>query len=364
MGNQRGGGFPRVTIVGGTTITSNRTYSDDILNKVWWDGQFSAPSSTRLPEVVDITFTSMKRQNSMQVAAAFIWGLSNESFDYSPAAKIVLPVDEIDGQKLWVAYETDDKWDIDGDSFCVAKDGLCFLDVTAVDSLALVRELHAECPVGSVENGDISNAPLCIITCDRNYELNEKADGCVEEGFVEEGLDEIVGDEVVDDLEEPFLSLEEEEATVYEFPEGYFRYQGSAEKSFRYLDEEVVEGDNLDRVRNLNRSYFSSNPRSTEDQILPGEAASADKTNDNKDGFLNYILQMRNSFGVGSNSNVVLSGSTEEGADGNEEESLDGEEEGDLHGTAPLLPSTGPEIFAVIAILGLLMMFFGVRRKN
>lgn len=369
VGNQRGGGFPRLTVLGGTKIESKRTYDEEVFSKTWWDGQFTAPGSTRLPEVSDVTFDKMRVENSLQVVEAFTWGLSNEEFTFSPEAKVVLPVDEIDGQKLWVAFvnrDDEDDWTVNEDKFCIVENGLCFVEIGSVKSLALVKELFVTCTKSSIENGKISNAPTCIVSCNNGYELTADGNACQEVEIFEETLGEEEVDEngeVVENFEE-FEEFFEEEEKVYEFPSGYFRYQGASDHRFRYLDEEGLTGEALERVRSLNRSYLTRNHRTADEQVS-GMASSASKQNEGseKDSFLNYLLQMRNSFGAGKNANVYNvdeNGNVIQGQDG---ELIADTEEG-VHSSAPLLPSTGPEIFAIVAILGLLMMLFGARRRN
>lgn len=119
----------------------------------------------------------------------------------------------------------------------------------------------------------------------------------------------------------------------------------------------------MERVRSLNRSYLARNQRSAEEQIAGSMSSSASKKDkDDNDSFLNYLLQMRNSFGAGKSANVYQEGEIVKAEEQQGESETLGEEE--VHSSAPLLPSTGPEIFAAIAILGLLMMLFGVRRQN
>ena len=74
---------------------------------------------------------------------------------------------------------------------------------------------------------------------------------------------------------------------------------------------------------------------------------------------INYLLQMRNYFGESSNHNVVSVKEQDSITDETNPASSE-----NFKSSAPLLPSTGPEIFAIIAIVGIFMMIFGTRRKQ
>lgn len=43
VGNQRGGGFPRLTVVGGTKIESKRTYDESVFQKLGGTGNLPLP---------------------------------------------------------------------------------------------------------------------------------------------------------------------------------------------------------------------------------------------------------------------------------------------------------------------------------
>lgn len=170
-------------------------------------------------------FSKMRAENSLQVVEAFTWGLPNEEFTFSPAAKVVLPVDEIDGQKLWVAFNDGDDWTVDDEKFCIIENGLCFIEVGSVESLALVKELFVSCPKSSVENGKVSNAPTCIISCNKGYELSEDGNSCqeIEDVFIDEEGENETGDEgdVVENFDE-YADFYEEEEKITNFPKVIF----------------------------------------------------------------------------------------------------------------------------------------------
>ena len=371
VGNQTGGGFPRVTLLGGTTVTSTRNFDETVINKSWWDGQFTSPGSTRVPNQYDIEYASLgSTRNELQVSTAYSWGLANETFAFSNPARVVFPVDEVNGQKLLVARgDGAGNWAIDSaNDFCIAEDGLCYLEISTMNEIALVKQLFEVCPQASITNGSMGNAPTCIVSCDRGFTLNNQTNNCdaPAQGF-EDFDDELGGfeDEGSDFQQAAFQ--EEAPGPEYEFPQGYFKYQGSSDQKFRKLDEEGLEGDDLARVRHLNTGYISRNPRSAEEQIKKDEVVD---NSAKEDGFINYLLQMRNHFAqTGQDNSNVFSAETVSSTD---EVVQDGELTTDnnndnaesFHSGAPLLPSTGSEMFVAIAIIGFLMMLFGARRRN
>lgn len=368
VGNQTGGGFPRVTVLGGTTITSARNFDETVINKSWWDGQFTSPGSTRIPNQYDIEYSSLgSTRNELQVSTAYAWGLANETFSFTTPARVVFPVDEVNGQKLLVAHgDGAGNWSIDSvNDFCIAEDGLCYLELDSMNEIALVKELYEVCPQASISNGVMGNAPTCIVSCNRGYTLNSQTNNC--EAPAADDFAEF--DEDGEFAEEGFQESayqEEDPGPAYEFPQGYFKYQGSAEQKFRKLDETGLEGEELARAKHLNTGYLSRNPRSVEEQV---KKEVADTSTQDDDNFMNYLLQMRNYFAQnGEDNSNVFSAQTAADTDGGSESELitdnTDEEAESFHSGAPLLPSTGSEMFVAIAIIGFLMMLFGARRRN
>lgn len=373
VGNQAGGGFPRVTVLGGTTISSSRTWNEDASRKTWWDGQFSAPGSGRLPSQYDINYSTV---NALGVVGAFSWGLANETFRFSTPAKAVFPVDAADGQKLLVAYKSGESWTATATDFCVVENELCYVELTEMSDLAFVKEVYQTCPIKSVTNGSTGSVPSCIISCDRDFELNEAATGCISSGgeeFMDEDGDELyeADEDGFGDEHESANYYEEDEGPAYEFPAGYFRYNGTSDQKGRVIDTSELEGDELKRANMLNRGHYSRNPRSADQQIKKEEVA-VNKDEEN-DSFINYLLQMRNTFSNEKMKEEIASAEIKrvEGAAAESEalaakseENDEDKEEATFHSGAPLLPSTGPEVFVTIAVIGFLMMLFGARRRN
>lgn len=369
VGSKTGGGFPRVTVLGGTTITSNRYWSENTARATWWDGQFSAPGKSRLPSQYDINYSSV---NELDVIGAYSWGISaaSETFSFSTPARMVFPVKAIDGQKVFISYYSAGQWSIDASDYCIVKNELCYTEVSSMSAIALVKEVYQTCPLERVANGSIGTIPTCIVSCDRGYELGGDGISCnsTGESFLDESGSEGEGGGEYDETESEVASYEYEETndeTAYEFPSGYFRYQGTRDQRFRNIDEDGLERDDLKKVKALNRGYYSRHGRSADDQIKKEEVVK-----EKDDSFLNYILQMRNAFNqeklVTQNNelrNQIASGElvvTEEEDDEGESKTLSE----NLHSGAPLLPSTGPEVFVTIAVIGFLMMLFGARRRN
>lgn len=355
VGNQAGGGFPRITILGGTTITSTRTWSEeDALRISWWEGQFSSPSSTRSPNVDDVDYPNIGIGSELQVAAAYSFGLTNESFMFSPAATVAFPVTESDGKQLWIAEQKDDSWHIDQSKSCTVQDQLCIVEIDTASSIALVRELYGNCPISSVTNGTVSSPPHCEISCHNGYVLDDAGKACIIFDAAST-TDNTLKDSAYRMAERP----------QYSTPQGYYRYLGTREPERRILDDSLMEPAQAERARHLNRSFWGRNPKSTEEQTYQPEPE-VTETPAQRDSFLNYVQEMRNKFGAGSSPNTLDSltptevSQTEEN---NTDDEVEATDEYHSSGT-PLLPSTGPELFVVIALIGLFMMIVAARRKG
>ncbi len=375
IGNQAGGGFPRLMIVGGTKITSVRSFAPEEINVTTWDGQFTAPGSSVKPNSDEITFSGYTPSPDVEAVAAFNWGLANEKFTFAPKAEVALPVDEQDGQKLWTAYEASDDWQVKSiEDFCIADKGLCTLSVGDVNKIALVKENFDTCPITNISNGSVGSIPSCVITCDSGYELNSEANGCETISF---GDGETAFDDTTTETgftgDDNFLPTEfVAPAKEYEFPPGHFRYRASSEKFYRMLDEEGLDETDLEVVRHQNTTYLSRNPRTAAEQIAAREAREGNRgeTAAEKDGFISYLIEMRNKFGDNAQENHFTALS-DEGGESHASAPVDGagdDDDGDYYAagggsTGGLLPSTGPGMFLGIAVVGFMLMLFGARRS-
>ena len=346
VADARLGSFPRMMVSGGTTITSKRTWTNETMHKTWWEGQFSAPSSGRSPAWDELEFKPGQRSgDGEKIVDTFSWGLANETFTFSPAVAVVLPVTEKTNVKLYAAFpQTSGKWLVDKSKYCVVQDGLCALEVGEVNSLALVKETFSQCPKKTVANGKITGVPDCTITCDRGYELNTDVTACVSlDGDSMEGEDvEATSDPIYQ--EDPSIMGD----MAPDVRNGYVRYRGSRAQMSPNVNEDEVSG--VEELTLARRNNAATSIRVNE------ESAITTSTQDEEDGFLNYLLQMRNRY---ENHNV--NDFTDYGAIENEEEV---KQKSKTYSTAPLLPSTGPEIFAILAIAGLVLMVFGFARKR
>lgn len=395
VGSQASGGFPRVAVSAGTTITSNRYWPAETVPKTSWDGQFTAPGSGRLPSSDEITFQyAANLGNNYQAVGAFVWGLSNEVFSFSVPARFMLPVDEADGQRLWVAPASGSGWAVtDANNYCVVESGLCYLELTSFGGLALVKQTYADCPKSTVNNGTVGSAPNCIVTCNSGYYIDNEGNECLSDNFDSSapvgGGDVSDGDESVESqwTEEDLKAFDDfsepEQETIYDFASEYgydpleliratpggVRERGSA-ASIRYYLEEYTDmtDEELAKVRHINTGYMARNPRSAEEQIA---AYSRDKDPAEKraedDSFASYLLAMRNRFASQQGGEAVVAGQTDavaQGALADAEGAASGAASDQFHSAGGLLPSTGPGLFIAIAIIGFMLMLFGGIRRN
>lgn len=387
-----GGGFPRLMVVGGTTITSTRAFASDETNPTTWSGQFNSPSSAAKPGFFDIVDPGAGFSSDYEAVEAFGLGLANETFTYSTAAEMVFPVSAQDNQKLWLANENADlTWTVNKNEFCIVSDNLCFMSLGSMNKVALIKEKFETCPVTQITNGNVGTVPNCIYTCTNGYALNDDATGC----------EAVVG---IEEFENQFNETTAETNTVaeqqvfenqiaapvkeYEFPPGHFRYRASGESFYRYLDEEGLTGEvwvdpternqiniNTDagKARMINTSYLSRNPRTAEEQLSAQATSKSEaEAKEDDESFMNYLITMRNYFGDNAAENNFATLSAEGGADTvasetttNGEVSTASEETGEtfLSSGGARLPSTGPGIFVTIAVVGFALMMFGARRS-
>jgi len=330
VASRSGGGLPRLTLYGGTRITSTRSWGE-ALNKSWWAGQLSPPANGRQPKLDDISFGSTLSANSTAaVLGSFNLGLANETFTFSQPATVIFPVRSEDQVKLLIAVkQSNGSWSVSGNEYCLVENGICGVELSSMNEIALVKENYSRCPRTSVNNGRIGSVPSCKVTCDRGYELDATLTECIP-----------VLEDVFDDFEASVEEIEEEmveEAAPSTFKSHTFkgsRHNWLGESDAIEEEEETVE-DKLKRAQ--------------------------------EDSFLNYLLQMRNRFGEGSSANVFGAAEDDDMVGGETGDLMDIDTDvlmaEEIHSSAPLLPSTGPGLFMGIAALGLGMMMVGSRRR-
>lgn len=387
-----GGGFPRLMVIGGTTITSTRAFSDEETNKTTWSGQFNSPSSAAKPGFFDIVDPGATFSADYEAVEAFGIGLSNETFTYSTGAEMVFPVSAQDNQRLWLAEENADlTWTVDKTAFCIVSDNLCFMSLTSMNKIAFIKEKFDTCPVANIANGNVGTAPNCIYTCSSGFALSEDANSCeavVSVDDFENQFNETTGVADTSAQQQVFENQIAAPIKEYEFPPGHFRYRASGDNFYRYLDEEGLTGEvwvdptaknqiNIEsdagKARMINTSYLSRNPRTAEEQLsAQASSKSAAQAKQDDESFMSYLITMRNYFGDNAAENNFTTLSAEGGAEAvasetttNGEAATASEETGEtfLSSGGAMLPSTGPGIFVTIAVVGFALMMFGARRS-
>ena len=379
VGNQTGGGFPRVTVLSGSTINSNRNWPAETVPKTSWDGQFTAPGSGRLPARNEVTFTyAADKGNEFEAVQAFVWGLSNETFSFSTPARFMFPVDEPDGQRLWFAPVSGSSWTVGSQNdYCVVESGLCYLELSSLGGLALIKQNYEACPAESVGNGQVGSTPNCIVTCDENYYIDNEGNECLVDAFAEEPIatepeapeepitiDNLTSEEQAD-LNEFALAAEIDPIAILAALPGNVRPRFSGDTFRRYLIEySDLSEEELVRVRHLNTGYLSRNKRSTEEQLAGNIKEDPAVARQKEDSFMTYLWQMRNRFDNPDSAIALESGA--EGTLAAEVETGESIAAADgFHSSGgKSLPSTGPGLFIIIALIGFVLMLFGGIRRN
>ena len=365
IGNQKGGGLPQITIFGGTEIRSER-YQGQVANKTWWEGEFNAPYIGQAPnkELVVWDNEDGHKDSTVDVIQTFNLGLENEIFSFSPAARFVFPIEAENDVKVWYAIREDnedteeDEWVIDDENYCFEESGYCTLDLEEIGSIAFVYELRDRCPRQEISNGHVSDPPFCKIMCDRGYELNETRTNCVRRGTAEQDLggeDVFVGEEFAGMTDEE-IAARTTNAPQYEYRQGYFRFLRTRDQLERELPAEELEGNEMFTARRMN----AATRRTMNDK---GNFEDTEKVaSGDDDGFLNYLLGVRNS--ARSQEDAVVYSQGAEGASGANGALTPSQGEAGMHASAPLLPSTGPGIFIALAAIGFGLMVAAARRRN
>ncbi len=357
VGDRLTGGDLRVTVLGGTTVKSTRYWNESDI-KTWWNGTFPSPKKGRAPSTDQIVFSNPGNHLNSEphVSVTFEMGGKNESWSFSQEALFVFPVTDGDGVRLWLAQKENElsdnaKWNISESNSCIVNDGVCVVTLSTINSVALVREFYTDCPPnlhGVIENGFVSGPPTCSIQCDRGYELNEVGTGCVEAVFEGGG---VLG-----------LGLDDTESKIFNVRPGYFRLTKARGQIDRFIDSDGLSGDDKIRIDRQNAALLGT---LAEEKAKFASDAVVSDPGEEDDAFLNYLLE-RNASG-GKNPNVfsesaMIEGDAEQG--GVVDEGEDGMSKGGFHASAPLLPSTGPEVFVVLVVVGFALMLLSRRGRS
>ncbi len=342
-------GSLRVTVFGGTEIRNYRERVQDSVNYSWWDGLLTAPVVVQQPQLSDIQFTGVAASLDSRklVYAAYGMGKSNEEYRFSQPAMFVFPVVKPEGTKIWIAQRGvgESQWNVGENDYCFIEDGMCIVALSNVSELALIEQLYSRCPqthVGVVQNGEFVGPPTCAIQCYNGYSFDATLESCVRASRTS--------------------------GSSYEVRPGTFRFVDARGQLDRHFDLDLAatgdkEHDDRLRIQNASsqKTVREQMERDTDrEDSFRAEMNGSDDGSDN-DGFMNYLLQIRNSFEP--NNNVFSATTSIEG--NNENENIDGAAtNGDdaYHASAPLLPSTGAGVFLTLIILGMVIMVFARRR--
>ncbi len=364
VGNRSTKGNLNLTVLGGTTIESHRTWGEN--DKIsWWEGLLNAPQKAQIPNASNVSFTnaSMHSLSRPYPAYTFAMGLENEEFQFSPAARFVFPVDESEGTKLWLAFKdltpfSVAKWTIDEGNFCVVHDGLCVVNITNISSVTLVREFFTSCPRSKysdtkLANGVISGPPLCTIQCDRGFTLNDDLTKCIaqdttapldESAVSTGGTDTSPGGTDFQNSAQP--------QKTYEIRPGFFKYQDPRAGYDRYLDPSNSDGKEKVRINRQNASLLETLGQEKKKWGNPSQT-DIDNSKKQQSDFMNFYQKI---FG-GRNDNVY--GTQTDIKSENDTQKAETNSKG-----GPLLPSTGAGLFLSLTILGVGLMIFSYHRKS
>ncbi len=368
IGANAGGGFPRISVVGGTTITSTRNFTG-VVTKDWWDGTLEPPRETRVPSKDLVTGVSDRYE--ITPIEAYTWGANNEKFFYSISATIALPVSrEQNGAVLHSAeLEADGSWKTTGDT-CVLQDGLCVLEVNSGDQLLLYKVNYNQCPVAEVENGEVGSTPGCLVSCNIGYVLGCDGKSCHPRDCTGSSCPELCGGfNLQGGADDPNYEGGKGENVKYtgNYKDFYraaseryvlkpsdrrfqdLRYRGSnADEHVNFYDEDGLDEEELAQVRAINAGKLSRDLRGDVLERNGVEDVPREKNSD----LLDYMVQMRNRFS--GNNDVVV----------DMPEEITTEDTEELYASAPMLPSTGPGLFILVAIIGVGLMVLGAFKRD
>ena len=357
IGARSGGGFPRIVLWGGTKIESEREWIQDVTHKEWWSGTMGVPTVGRLVKSSELKFDIEGNHSSSElvVLETFVFGRNDstvaETFKFSPAATVVLPVNVPNFTKLWVAYrDGPDMEDIEEESFCVVQNQLCIIDVSAANEISLVREKYERCPVDEIDNGVVGDTPYCQYTCEKGFVYNDDLTGCVANGDGE-ALDiaEVMGEEDPTKMNE----VESGGNGILAGParQGYLRYTGTNVQTTK-VDTEGMKGDELQRSLRHNI---------TVDSRTGGREVANDSMLEEL-GDAQWSLWR---WAHREEANVLPEGQADSRGVAISETINEAGGEEPMHTSAPLLPSTGPAgIFVGISALGFGLMTYSRRRRR
>jgi hypothetical protein len=351
IGSRGDGGMLRLIVWGGTKISSERRW-DASDKKMWWSGELAAPVRGRIVDTENIEFSVAGNHAESQLVAleTYALGMENETFKFSPAATLVLPVNVPELTKIWVATKSGDTLGkISETDFCIVQNQLCVVDVDAVNEITLVREKFDRCLVTEISNGSIGKPPYCQMECDRGFVFNEKMTGCVLSD--DESAIEIYGTDNVDIEGATVKRTGETGLLAGPARQGYIRYTGSNVQRTE-TDVENLSGKELqEALRNNATVAFRNLPKEEVDASGTTMAVLKKELNDVRGKIWTWENQVASDVsGEGEVRSAEAGGAMNRGG---------------THASAPLLPSTGPAgIFVGLGALGIGLMAFSRRRRQ
>jgi hypothetical protein len=355
IGKRGDGGALRLIVWGDTNVSSERKW-EEADRKEWWEGELEAPvrGRTESTEALDFTVSGNHVGSQLVPLVTYGLGMGNETFKFSPAATLVMPVNVPDLTKIWVATKKGDTVEnISEDSFCVVQDQLCVVEIDSMNEITLVREKFERCVVTDISNGSVGKVPYCQITCDKGYVFNSDMTGCVQDDD-EDAIEIFETDDV--DIEGATVKTTGGNGLLAgPARQGYLRFTGSnVQRTVLPTDE--LTGKDLRAVQQKNATYAHRTVDAKEKTDGGVMASLKKELNDVRGQLWAWENTVEPDAGV---THVALA-EGEVVAEGGE--IVEG---GAVHASAPLLPSTGPAgIFVGVAALGFGLMAFSRRQRH
>lgn len=354
--------FPRISVVGGTTIKSTRDWGVST-DREWWNGELKPPAKSLNPETDVIQ--NLGFSDEIEISQAFKFGQDNETFSFTIPARVALPVDELQNQALFVAYkQSDGTWEAT-DQGCYVISGLCVVDIQSVSSLVLYKKKYQACPFESINNGEIAPKPSCVVSCNNGYYLGCDGQKCIKENCSGEACScDDLGRSVAVQNNQPTTNAQiesyyksEQVRRAQTTPDGYYSYRGSRVDRSSVIDTAGLSEAEAEKVRKINLGIISRGSNGG-----PKEKAEEKTESDKNSSFLDYLLSARGHFGEGNSANVFGAEQANQARTDSTVGKVDMSDQ--YHSSAQLLPSTGPGFFIGLAVLGLALMVFGSLRRS
>lgn len=164
-----------VEIPAWANVIHQKYQANNSASRTIWDGEIYLPSRMTTPTNQSFTITQQtEEQWTINPISRYSMGSTDETFVFTPSAKVGLQIPSADGKIYWVAPVSEtNQVDSQLMKTCRVENGYCVFETEIFNQILIFEKDYKVCPISNVTHGKITKAPSCEMICDSGYQKKD-----------------------------------------------------------------------------------------------------------------------------------------------------------------------------------------------